>query len=216
MGAQAVQIVMTSAPIVRNAREDEGPLLADILSEAFAEDPVFGWFVRNDSKRGEALTAVFRSNARRFLPHGACLTTEDQRGAALWLPPLPPLPPAQETPRSLVKRLKSLPKRAAVSGFFRLRRMSYVDALMKSKHPEAPHYYLSAIGVRNEAKGRGMGSALLRAMLERCDTEGIPAYLENSNERNLPLYLRHGFETIERVDLPWGGPSLWLMWRKPA
>lgn len=204
---------MTSLSAVRSARDDEGQLLAEILAEAFEEDPVFAWFVRTDAKRKEAITAVFQSSARRFLPHGACHTTDDKRGAALWLPPLPL---TKERRPSFLKRLKTLPKRASVSGYLRLRRMSYVDTLLKSKHPETPHYYLSAIGIRNEARGQGIGSALLASALERCDTEGIPAYLENSNERNLTLYLRHGFETMERVDLPWGGPSLWLMWRKPA
>jgi hypothetical protein len=55
----------------------------------------------------------------------------------------------------------------------------------------------------------------MRAGLERCDAEGMPAYLENSNTRNLPFYLRHGFEVMSETRLPFDGPPLWFMWREP-
>jgi hypothetical protein len=52
--------------------------------------------------------------------------------------------------------------------------------------------------------------------LERCDDEGIPAYLEATSAGNRDLYLRHGFEVIEEARWPGGGPPLWLMWREPG
>ena len=58
---------------------------------------------------------------------------------------------------------------------------------------------LPLIGVDPVQQGRGQGGALLRHALERCDREGMPAYLESSNPRNVPLYERHGFESIGRI-----------------
>ncbi len=72
------------------------------------------------------------------------------------------------------------------------------------------------VGVEPERQGRGVGSALLREVLTQCDAEGLPAYLESSNERNLTLYRRHGFEVIEELRLGRSGPLLWLMWREPG
>lgn len=87
--------------------------------------------------------------------------------------------------------------------------------LLEGKHPKAPHYYLLAIGVDPPRQGKGIGSRLMTPILDRCDREGMPAYLESSKERNLALYERHGFRVVEQVELPGGGPPVWLMWREP-
>ena len=51
-------------------------------------------------------------------------------------------------------------------------------------------------------------------MLERCDREGVGAYLESSKERNVAFYGRHGFRVTGETRFP-RGPRLWLMWRDP-
>jgi ribosomal protein S18 acetylase RimI-like enzyme len=84
------------------------------------------------------------------------------------------------------------------------------------RHPRQPeHWYLHYLGVVPSRQGRGLGSMLLRPMLERCDREGLPAYLEASSARSRALYERLGFELTGRpVDLP-NGPQMWPMWREP-
>jgi hypothetical protein len=52
-------------------------------------------------------------------------------------------------------------------------------------------------------------------VLERCDREGVRAYLDATSERNRRLYERHGFEAEEAFAPP-GGPPLWPMWRQPT
>jgi ribosomal protein S18 acetylase RimI-like enzyme len=86
--------------------------------------------------------------------------------------------------------------------------------LFDANHPQDPHYYLQFIGVRPERWGAGIGSALLRAMLDRCDFEGAAAYLE-ADERSKLLYKKYGFEAIAKLRLP-EGPNVWPMWRAPA
>jgi GNAT superfamily N-acetyltransferase len=60
----------------------------------------------------------------------------------------------------------------------------------------------------------GAGAALLRPVLERCDTEGLPAYLETQKEENVPWYMRSGFELVQVLDVK-GCPPLWTMRREP-
>jgi len=87
--------------------------------------------------------------------------------------------------------------------------------LVEGMHPHEPHWYLATLGTAVELQGQGVGSALMQPVLEHCDAEGLPAYLESSKERNVPFYRRHGFEVVKEVPLPGGGPKLWTMWREP-
>jgi ribosomal protein S18 acetylase RimI-like enzyme len=48
-------------------------------------------------------------------------------------------------------------------------------------------------------QGHGLGSTLLAYRTTRCDTEGLPAYLEATNPRNISLYRRHGFEVMGEI-----------------
>jgi hypothetical protein len=49
---------------------------------------------------------------------------------------------------------------------------------------------------------------------EICDRDGVLAYLESSNLRNVPLYERHGFEAMGTIQAG-GSPTIVPMLRKP-
>jgi len=53
---------------------------------------------------------------------------------------------------------------------------------------------------------------LMKTALERVDAEGLPAYLESSNARNVSLYERHGFEVIGEIQHG-SSPSMLPMYR---
>ena len=61
---------------------------------------------------------------------------------------------------------------------------------------------------------RGLGSALMHEVLDRCDRDGTPAYLEATSPDSRRLYLRHGFVVTGEIVLP-DGPTMWPMWREP-
>jgi ribosomal protein S18 acetylase RimI-like enzyme len=83
------------------------------------------------------------------------------------------------------------------------------------KHPATPpHWYLVWLGTDPSAQGNGLASAVLRPVLEHCDTDGVAAYVESSKERNITFYARHGFRVIRELRLP-RGPTVWPMWREP-
>jgi GNAT superfamily N-acetyltransferase len=93
-------------------------------------------------------------------------------------------------------------------------RLFEILGLMEAKHPVEPHHYLFLLGTRPDRQGRGLGSSVMAPVLQTCDRDRVPAYLEASSERNKHLYLRHGVEVTDEIQLP-GGPSLWPMWRSP-
>ncbi len=70
------------------------------------------------------------------------------------------------------------------------------------------------MGVEPNAQGSGLGGALMRHAVARCDDEGAMAFLESSNPRNVSLYERHGFEAMGQIQIG-AGPLVTPMLRRP-
>lgn len=194
-----------SPPPVRAARPADVRPLAAMLARAFEDDPVWSWIFPHAATRRMWARTYFRSRLRALIAGGAVHTTEDAAGAALWAPPEAWRFGLWET----VALLRFLPATGLRTAKV-LRGLGEVD----DRHPEAPHWYLSILGTEPARQGEGIGSAVLRPVLESCDADEIPAYLESSKERNLAFYARHGFRVTGEVRLP-DGPTMWLMWRDP-
>lgn len=187
---------------IRRALPDDSEEVIDILADAFQADPVMQWVTPKASYPRYA----FRLTIPFCLAHGVTDIAEDGSGTASWLPPgvtlESPVSPAvvwhgltRYGPGSLARGLATLIQ-------------------TQRRHPEEPFYYLFTIGTRRSARGRGVGGALMRTGLARCDAARMPAYLESSNPSNLLFYRSHGFEVIDEIRLAMGGPPMWLMWRE--
>jgi GNAT superfamily N-acetyltransferase len=142
------------------------------------------------------------------LAEGRVDVTEDGSGCALWLP-MPADAHADDSGEDGPARL-----RAAVDPDNE--RVELIGRLTQDIHPTGrAHEYLWMIGVTPKRQGEGLGTALVRHVLDRCDHEGLPAYLEASSTRSRALYERLGFEpTGAPLALP-DGPHMWPMWREP-
>ncbi len=192
---------------VRKASETEVDALAGVLGRAFLDDPVASFTFPAERRRVRALPRFFALELRhQYMSDAEVYTNEDLTGAALWSPPGKPRPGLG----ALIGLLPMVPYLGMRVGKV-LRMLTSIEA----RHPREPHFYLGVLGTEPAHQGRGIGSALLEPVLSRCDLEGIPAYLESSKERNVPFYARHGFAVTEELDVPGGGPRLWLMWREP-
>jgi ribosomal protein S18 acetylase RimI-like enzyme len=199
---------MPAASSVRKATLADAPRLALALASAFQDDPVITWVFPDEQRRRAVLPAFMEFRLRRLaFPHDQVWMTGDGAAAAAWFPP-----PGRGQ-ESRWRRLRLLPP---LVGFLGLRTASVLGGLnrMEERHPhDPPHWYLFILGAEQAAQGQGLGSALLADVLARVDADGMPAYLESSNERNLALYGRQGFEVTSEVVIP-GGPRVWPMWRE--
>jgi GNAT superfamily N-acetyltransferase len=190
-------------PELRRATAEDSRRLKAVLAEAFYEDPVLSWLLPDERSRPARLRRFFAIELRYLgLPHGHVWTTDDLSGAAISLPPWAWHPP-----------LRAVLAEGRLFGA-RLPRATRLQLATDRRHTRLPHYYFRDIGVHPEAQGRGFGSALMQPTLERCDREGLPAYLEASSERSAALYERLGFRVTEELRVA-GSPPLRLMLREP-
>jgi GNAT superfamily N-acetyltransferase len=184
----------------RASTQDIRPLKA-VLAEAFFEDPILGWLMPKDSKRLARLRRYFAIELRHLaLARGRVWTTSDLAGAALSLAPGVWRSPLRVT----------LLEGSAFG--MHLSRAARLGAAIEWRHLREPHYYVRDVGVLPGMQGRGLGSALMKPTLERCDREGLPAYLEASSERSAALYERLGFQITRELRVG-SSPPLRLMVR---
>jgi GNAT superfamily N-acetyltransferase len=196
------------AGTVRKARTEEAGRLAAVLARSFYDDPPISWVINDDRRRLALLERSFALYLRKlWLEQDETYTTAEVAGVCVWEAP-------GQWKVGILDRLRLLPSMARIYGRILPRVLSGL-ATLESNHPSEPHYYLPFVGVDPEWQGRGLGAALMRPVLDRCDSEGVPAYLEASSPRNRALYERHGFETTEEFTLGKDSPPVWRMWRAP-
>jgi GNAT superfamily N-acetyltransferase len=198
---------------VRLARRSEIGELAGVLARAFVRDPFYAYLAGEASERTQRMrdgwTGILRFTSDNL---SATYTTDDLAGVAMWHPP-------GYHGADFVESIRLLPSVSRLAGGFgRLREISRAISALEERrrrHASMPHYYLSALGVEPDRQGEGIGTALMRPVLERADREQRPCYLETATARNVLLYERAGFAVVDELTLPGTDIHGWLMRRIP-
>ena len=194
-------------PLVRGLRDGERRSVLEVIGRAFEDDPVAIHLFPRARDRA-ARWARFSGLAIDLMGDTAHVdTTDGIRGGAIWQLP---------TDENLgwTRRVGVALRFVFLLGTGAPRAIRLGDDT-GAHRPTEPHYYLAALGTDPRFQRQGVGAALLQPVLERCDREGLPAYLESSKERNVPFYQKHGFEVVEELTIP-GGPRVWPMRRAPS
>lgn len=183
--------------------------MASTMARAFDADPVFTWLIGPRHDRGARLQRIFEVFLRVELakPDHLVEVTGNSDGVAIWHDVDDWRTPTAHVVRNAPAIVRAFGRRSLVA----LRTLTMIERA----HPAEPHRHLAFVAVDPSRQGGGLGGSLLSAALDRCDEEGLPAYLESSNPRNEALYVRHGFVAQGSIGLPAGAPPLTAMWRAP-
>jgi GNAT superfamily N-acetyltransferase len=174
-----------------------------VITIAFSNDPVARWFLRSPDRYLTYWPSLVRAFGGAAFAEGTADSVDACSGVALWLPP--GVGPDEEAMGALAS--EAVPAEDQDEAF----------AFMEQQgefHPSEPHWYLPLIGVDGDKQGHGYGSVLLRHATQRCDRDGLPAFLEATNPRNRGLYERHGFEAVGVIQAG-NSPPMWPMRREP-
>ena len=189
--------------IKRLNKGEEGRAIA-VLATAMYDDPVLSWLFPDPEDRIHAMPYAMGYFTHRAMATDRVLMDAAERSASLWFLQGGDAPSvtsdespgrSEETPEVLVPHLEQL---------------GLLGRITAERQPTEPHLYLSVIGALPEARGQGLGGALIS---HRLSDNKLPAYLEASSTRSRELYLRHGFEPHGDPILIPDGPSMYPMLR---
>lgn len=190
---------MESAAVSRIETAEQAARARASLVTAFASDPFTRWVFADPGDFLALFPHVLAHMGGLGRPGGLGFVAGAGQAAALWLPP--GSGPDTEALGAALAQL-ALPEEAP-----------QVLGEMAARHPEEPHWYLPFLGVDPGAQGRGLGSALLAEALTLVDADHLPAYLESTNPRNVPLYERFGFRVVGEIQAG-SSPPMHPMWRE--
>lgn len=182
-----------------------------VLAAAFADDPMLQWIFRGVEAREHATAAWLGLFVEAFASVGTIDVVVDDDGqvlaTALWRTDGRSLP-FSESPS--VGGLMT-----AILGTDRTVEVGTGLGEFAEHKPEPPYHYLMFLGVSPAHQGRGLGRMLVAEGQRRATADGLGAYLESTNPRNLPFYASLGFATLGEFSLPPDGPTAWRLWWSP-
>jgi ribosomal protein S18 acetylase RimI-like enzyme len=185
---------------------------ADLMAQAFTDDPFFTFTIPDTIRRACILPWLFEKTIHYGLLYGKVYTTSSMDGIAMWL--------GQKNPElTLMGILRTglflLPLKLRWREFQRnVSLANYVNQLHKLS-VTGQHWYLFGLGVDPSRQGQGIGRVLMEPVLEQADQESLVCYLDTNNERNIPFYEKNGFTLANHGQGQHTFPHTWTMLREP-
>jgi GNAT superfamily N-acetyltransferase len=196
---------MTVTPTIRRAADDaDVAAAADLIARSFDHLEANNYLVPDPDRRLGAMREWFHILTEHAANGaGEVLFTGDGSAVTVWFDRT--VEPTE--PYAYEKRLEE------AAGEF-VDRFQELDTLFEAHHPTEPHWHGAFFAVDPNRWGQGLGTKLVSHTLARLDREGVPAYLEATNDANRRLYSRLGWHDMDPTELVLGdGTTFYRMWR---
>jgi GNAT superfamily N-acetyltransferase len=184
--------------------------VVETLCEAFHEYPVMRYVLQDAGDEYDARLSrlIGYFTECRFTRNWPVLGVID-RGQLLAAANINPPQPAPPSP-SLEQRYRQLRQQLGQPAIDRFD--AFADAADPLK-PDAPHYYLGMIGVRQRAQGRGYARLVLDQLHEMStrDPGSSGVVLTTETPENLPLYEHFGYRVLGHARV--GALQTWTLFR---
>ena len=185
---------------------------AQVISHAFANDPLISYILPLRATRIKTLTKFFRIygeiNIKNNRAYGA---GEPLQGVAYWK--FPNQGSISVSVKSLGKLLPLLFTMYPI-GYIRGKAIiEQIDSLHE-KYADEPHYYLDNLGIVPSSQGQGLSSKLIRPFLQMADEQKVIAYTDTVTESNVPFYEHFGFECVETSPVEKTGITVYALKRQ--
>jgi len=186
---------------------------AAVVASAFFNYPMFTFYFPDEKRRMKELPWYMEQTLSCALSYGEVYTNPECSGVVFTLPP-------GHTKLSQWEYMQhGFLFTPLVLGSQDFARSQECEAFVAETHEKLMkdrlHYYLWGLTVDPKVKGMGVGSALLKKVLEIADSAKMPMYLETHDEKNVVYYESKGFKLVNTEKFPNNDMEIWCMVREP-
>lgn len=167
--------------------------IIELLCKSFDTNKSVNYVVKQDRKRKKRIRVLMDYSFEACWNFGEIYLSEDKKGVVLLL-----FPEKKKTNAPSV--IRDIKLAIHCVGISNISKVLSREAKIKKYHPKKL-IYIWYIGIDPDFQSQGMGSSLLKSVVELSEEKKLPVYLETSNERNLNFYNKHFFEMYNSLHL---------------
>ncbi len=176
------------------ANLDDKPLVLDILTASFIDNKSVNYIIQQDNKKHQRMRALMDYSFEICSLFGKVFLSDDRNACVMLIYP----GRKQTTLKSVWLDIKLIFTCIGIANLFKAMAR---ESKIKKIHPKERMCYLWFIGVDPISHGLGIGSKLLNEIIQECEKEERPIFLETSTMKNLPWYKKFGFEAYNELNL---------------
>ena len=186
------------------ANLNDKSLVVDILFNTFDDNNSVNYIVKQDNKREKRIKILMEYSFDICNMFGQIYLSDDKNACALTL--FPDI--KKQTFKSFMLELKLA---FLCVGLFRVRKVLARNSEIKKSYPKVSILYLMFIGVNYTEQSMGIGSKLIKELINESIIMQRPIFLETSMQKNIRFYKKWGFEIYHVLDF---GHKLFLFKRE--
>ena len=185
---------------------------AEVVTAAFFDYPMMNHYFPDLKRRKRRMPWYLEKTLNCAMRYGEVFATADCSGVMFVLPP----GHTRLTDREYIQNGFLLVP--FVMGFGNYAKSSECEKFVADTQERLmdgkKHYYLWGLVTDPQAQGKGIGSALLKKLTDKADTENTAVYLETHEQKNVTYYEQFGFKLIHKTTIPKHGLDIWCMSRE--
>lgn len=192
--------------LIQRMQESSITTASDSLAGAFMKDPLQTYVFPNEDERKKKSPGHFAAILQYGLMFGEVYTTINSEGAVVWLGPGETDVTPDKAEKGGLGKLSEILGEAPANRFFSV--LDFLEPYHKNDANE-PHWYTMVIGVSPSGHRAGIGSALMKPVIDKACSQKTPIYLETSEPSNISFYTKLGFRVLRELKEPDSGLKLW-------